>query len=161
MSVKKYNVWLEMDFPSQTPVKCSSPENILNAFAVEPVECLRAEDYIVVFKDEESILTAKPDLSILSKLDLRGVAITSASGKYDFITRFFGPNIGINEDPVTGSAFTQLIPYWANKFNKNELMAKQVSQRGGEVKCTYSGERVRISGKAFKYMIGTIELDMQ
>jgi len=65
---------------------------------------------------------------------------------------------GINEDPVTGSAFTQLIPYWANKLNKNRLNAKQVSKRGGEVACLYSGERVQISGKSVKYMVGTIEI---
>jgi len=149
---------LQMDFPSQVPVKCPIPEQILYAFNEKPVECLKAEDYIVVFQNEDSIFNAKPNLSALSELDLRGVAITSTSKNYDFVTRFFAPNYGINEDPVTGSAFTQLIPYWADKLNKHQLSAKQVSQRGGEVGCIYSGERVQISGKAVKYLVGTIEV---
>lgn len=158
LTVKRNNNWLEMNFPSQPPVKCSTPHQILNAFDETPIECLKSEDYIVVFENEKSVLNASPNFSILSELDLRGVAITSASNKYDFITRFFAPKYGINEDPVTGSAFTQLIPYWANKLNKNSLNAKQVSKRGGEVACIYSDERVQISGKAVKYMVGTIEI---
>lgn len=158
LSVKQNNDWLEMDFPSQPPVKCSTPEQILRAFDESPVECLQAEDYVVVFENEESILSANPNLLFLSELDLRGVAITSKSKSHDFITRFFAPKYGINEDPVTGSAFTQLIPYWSNKLNKQCLNAKQVSKRGGEVRCVYSGERVQISGKAAEYMVGIIEI---
>lgn len=158
LTVKRNNGRFEMDFPSQPPVPCDTPREILDAFKETPIECLKSEDYIVVFKAEARILNANPDLSLLSELDLRGVAITSISNKYDFVTRFFAPKYGINEDPVTGSAFTQLIPYWANKLNKNDLLAKQVSRRGGEVICRYFGERVQISGKAAKYMVGTIEV---
>jgi len=158
LTVKKNNNWLQMDFPSQPPVRCEIPQQILEAFDETPVECLKSEDFIVVFENEETILNSKPKLSLLSELDLRGVAITSKSKKYDFVTRFFAPKYGINEDPVTGSAFTQLIPYWSNKLNKNSLNAKQVSNRGGEVECIHSGERVTISGKAVKYMVGTIEI---
>ncbi len=158
LTVKRNSDWLEMDFPSQPPVSCDTPQLILDAFDATPVECLKSEDYIVVFENEETILNSKPLLSLLSELDLRGVAITSRSTKYDFITRFFAPKYGINEDPVTGSAFTQLIPYWSNKLHKYNLNAKQVSNRGGEVKCIYSGDRVGISGKAVKYMVGTIEI---
>ena len=158
LTVKRNNAWLQMDFPSQPPVRCEMPQQILEAFDETPVECLKSEDYIVVFENEETILNSKPKLSLLSELDLRGVAITSKSKKYDFVTRFFAPKYGINEDPVTGSAFTQLIPYWSDKLNKNTLNAKQVSNRGGEVKCIHSGERVTISGEAVKYMVGTIEI---
>lgn len=158
LTVKRNNAWLQMDFPSQPPVRCEMPQQILEAFDETPVECLKSEDYIVVFENEETILNSKPKLSLLSELDLRGVAITSKSKKYDFVTRFFAPKYGINEDPVTGSAFTQLIPYWSNLLNKNSLNAKQVSNRGGEVECFHSGERVTISGKAVKYMVGTIEI---
>jgi len=158
LTVKRNNAWLQMDFPSQPPVRCEMPQQILEAFEETPVECLKSEDYIVVFENEETILNSKPKLSLLSELDLRGVAITSKSKEYDFVTRFFAPKYGINEDPVTGSAFTQLIPYWSVKLNKNTLNAKQVSSRGGEVKCIHSGERVTISGEAVKYMVGTIEI---
>lgn len=159
LKVTQNNDWLEMDFPSQAPVQCPIPEQILSAFNDKPIACLKSEDYIVVFENEESILNASPDLVILSELDLRGIAITARSKEYDFVSRFFAPNYGINEDPVTGSAFTQLIPYWSRKLNEKSLSAKQVSKRGGEVKCVDSGDRVKISGKAAKYMTATIEVE--
>jgi len=112
----------------------------------------------VVFDNEKSVRNANPNLSVLSELDLRGVIITSISDKFDFVTRCFAPKYGINEDPVTGSAFTQLIPYWSNKLKKPILNAKQVSRRGGEVACIYAGERVQVSGKAVKYLVGVIEI---
>ena len=158
LTVQRNNDLLEMDLPAQVPVNCSTPELIIQAFNQTPIECLKAEDYIVVFENEASVVNAAPDLALLSELDLRGVAITAKSRKYDFVTRFFAPKYGINEDPVTGSAFTQLIPYWSIKLNQPNLNAKQVSNRGGEVGCIYSGERVRISGNATKYMIGNIEI---
>jgi len=147
LTVEKDEEWLEMNFPSQEPKYCETPEIIERAFNKKPLECLRNEDYIVVFENEEDIINAKPDLSLLEKLDLRGIAITSSSKKYDFISRFFAPKYGINEDPVTGSAFTQLIPYWAKKFNKKEMLAKQVSKRGGEVRC-----------EPIEYMVGKIKI---
>lgn len=158
LTVNRNKDSFEMDFPSQPPSQCLIPEQILKAFDEFPVECLKSEDYIVVFDNEQSVLEASPNLSLLSTLDLRGVAITSKSEKYDFVTRFFAPKYGISEDPVTGSAFTQLIPYWSKKLNKPVLHAKQVSKRGGEVGCVYANERVQISGKAVKYMVGTIEI---
>ena len=119
LSVKKNNDWLEMDFPSQAPIQCPIPDQILNAFDQKPIECLKSEDYIVVFENEESILNAKPNLLHLSELDLRGVVITAKSKEYDFVTRFFAPNYGINEDPVTGSAFTSTAKYVKPKSIKN------------------------------------------
>lgn len=159
LKVAQNDEWLEMDFPSQAPVECDIPESIIKAFSVEPIECLKAEDYIVVFDNEETILNEEPELSELAKLDLRGVTITAASNEYDFVNRFFGPKVGIDEDPVTGSAFTQLVPYWSDKLNKEELSVKQVSKRGGEARCTLSGDRVKISGKVALYMMGTIDID--
>ena len=156
LNVSRIEDRLEMDFPSQPATPCPIPEAILNAFTDKPIECLKAEDYIVVFEHENDIVNARPDLSKLAELDLRGVIITAKSNDYDFVTRFFAPNYGINEDPVTGSAFTQLIPYWSKVLNKTELKAKQVSQRGGEVGCVDSGDRVKISGKAVQYLVGSI-----
>lgn len=159
LSVKRLNDWLEMDFPSQPPEKCTAPQSLLDAFEQTPLECLKSEDYIVVFEDESSVLNAVPDLVLLAEIDLRGVLITSKSANYDFVTRCFAPKYGINEDPVTGSAFTQLVPYWADKLDKQTFKAKQVSRRGGVVNCVYSGERVKISGKAIQYMSGVIEVN--
>ncbi len=147
---------LVMDFPSQPPVAGDIPEEIVKAFETRPLECLRSEDLIVVFESEAEVTHAKPDMSQLERLDLRGVAITARSSQYDFVARFFAPKYGIPEDPVTGSAYTQLAPYWAEKLNKNNLKAKQVSPRGGEVSCEVMGDRVQIAGRAVLYMQGKI-----
>ena len=150
---------LVMDFPLQPPVPCQIPDEIVRAFKVKPIECLESEDYIVVFENEEDLLLADPDLLELSKLDLRGVVITAKSSKYDFAARFFGPKLGINEDPVTGSAYTQLVPYWAERLGVEKLHAKQLSKRGGELLCEVVGDRVNIAGRAVKYLTGEIEID--
>lgn len=156
--VSKNGEWLAMDFPAQPAKPCPTPEPITRAFKTSAVECLKSQDYIIVFANENEVLNAKPDMALLSELDLRGVAITAKGKSYDFVSRFFAPKSGINEDPVTGSAFTQLIPYWSKKLDKKELKAKQISARGGEVNGTYLGQRVEISGKAIKYMVGNIEI---
>lgn len=152
--------WLVMDFPAQPPVSCDIPKEIIEAFDTMPVECLKSEDYIVVFERESDIESVKPDFGQLVKLDLRGVIITSKSGRYDFITRFFAPKYGIPEDPVTGSAYTQLAPYWASKIGKKRFQVKQVSSRGGELTCEIRDDRVLIYGKAVKYMEGTINIEV-
>ena len=156
LTVTKKDDWLEMDFPSKVPVECSVPEQILKAFPTRTTECLKADDYIVVFENEANIANAKPDIALLAELDLRGVVITAKSKEYDFVVRFFVPKHGIDEDPVTGSVFTQLIPYWSDKLDKRQLTAKQVSARGGEVGCVDAGDRVKISGRAVQYMAGII-----
>lgn len=137
---------------------CEIPEEIINAFAKEPVECLKSEDYIVIFDNEEEVLLADPNLEEIKKLDVRGVIITSKSKKYDFVVRFFAPKYGINEDPVTGSAYTQLMPYWSERLGSTKLHAKQVSSRGGELFCELQENRVKIAGKAVKYLEGKIEI---
>ena len=158
LTVEKNEELLIMNFPSQPPASCKVPDEIRNAFQAAPIECLKSEDYIVVFGGEEEIASARPNLFELSKLDLRGVVITSKSNKYDFIARFFAPKYGINEDPVTGSAYTQLMPYWSRILGVTKLHAKQVSRRGGEVFCELAGDRVSIAGKAITYMLGEIEI---
>jgi len=158
--LQKYD-WLVLDFPSQPPIPCHVPDAIVKAFKKTPIECLRSEDYIVVFESESDILSIKPDMDYLKKLDLRGVIITARSRQYDFVSRFFAPNCGIDEDPVTGSAHTQLTPYWAQILGKTSMTAKQVSSRGGELICELHNDRVFISGKAVKFLEGKIELNIQ
>jgi len=158
LNVGREGELLVMDFPAQPPEPCETPEEILHAFGVEPVICLKAEDYIVVYELEEDVLTADPKLELLRELDGRGVIITSLSEKYDFVSRFFAPNYGIDEDPVTGSAFTQLAPYWSGQLGRSKLHAKQVSSRGGEVICELKGDRVAIAGTAVKFLQGEIEI---
>ena len=159
LTVTKDDEWLVMDFPAQPPVLCEIPPEIVKAFDVAPIECLKSEDYMVVFEREMDVETANPDFAQLKKLDLRGVIITAKSSSYDFITRFFAPKYGVPEDPVTGSAYTQLAPYWASKLGKKRFNVKQVSLRGGELSCEIVDNRVLISGKAIKYLEGKIKIE--
>lgn len=158
LKVEKYNDLLTMNFPSQPPTVCELPIEIQQAFNTTPIECLKSEDYILVFKNENEVFNARPNIELLKNTDLRGVIITSHSESYDFVSRFFAPKYGINEDPVTGSAHTQLTPYWSNKLTKNKLTAKQISSRGGELLCELVGRRVNISGSAVKYLQGEITI---
>ena len=157
--VTKDNERIVMDFPAQPPVLCDIPKEIGKAFNIAPIECLKSEDFIVVFEREIDIESAKPDLEQLTKLDLRGVIITAKSSRYDFIARFFAPKYGIPEDPVTGSAYTQLAPYWASKIGSKRFSVKQVSSRGGKLTCEIVDDRVLISGKAIKYLEGKINIE--
>ncbi|MBL4608349.1 MAG: PhzF family phenazine biosynthesis protein [Pseudomonadales bacterium] len=154
--VAQHNNGFVMNFPTQAPRLTDIPAQLLKAFDVAPVDCLSSEDYILVFENEQQVLDAQPNFSLLAQLDLRGVIITAKGSEYDFVSRVFAPKYGINEDPVTGSAFTQLIPYWAEKLGKDAMQAKQVSTRGGVVGCELLGDRVKISGNAVTYMEGRI-----
>lgn len=156
LTVIKKEALLVMDFPAQPPSLCDLPLEIKQAFDFKPIECLKSEDYIVVLKNEADVLNAKPKLELLNNIDLRGVIITAKSDNYDFVSRFFAPKYGINEDPVTGSAYTQLTPYWEKKLGKKSLHAKQLSRRGGELFCESLGDRITIAGSAVKYLQGKI-----
>lgn len=150
---------LVMDFPAQPPVPCAIPKEIVEAFNLPPVECLKSEDLLVVFEREKDIEAASPDFELLTKLDMRGVIITAPASRYDFVARFFAPKYGIPEDPVTGSAYTQLAPYWASKTGLKKFRAKQLSSRGGELRCEVAGDRVFIAGKAVKFLEGNIRIE--
>lgn len=147
---------LVLDFPAQPPAACDTPEALEKAFGIPPVECLKSKDYLVVFAYEADVESVKPDFSQLMRLDLRGVIITAPSAAYDFVVRFFAPKLDVPEDPVTGSAYTQLAPYWASKLGARRFHARQVSTRGGDVTCEVVGDRVFIAGTAVKYLEGKI-----
>lgn len=156
LSVTKNGDMLEMDFPAQPSQKCSPPQNLINAFEIEPVDVLCSQDYFVIFPKEEDVRNLRPDIVKLKELDLRGVIVTAKSDKVDFVSRFFAPKIGVDEDPVTGSAHCALAPYWSKELGKVELHAYQLSDRGGELFCKAKGNRVLISGKAITYLEGNI-----
>ncbi|MDX8413226.1 MAG: PhzF family phenazine biosynthesis protein [Mariprofundales bacterium] len=158
LKVSHHDDQLVMDFPAQPALACAVPLPIQEAFSAAPIACLKAEDYIVVLADEGAVLAARPNLSALKKLDLRGVIITSLATKYDFVSRFFAPKLGIDEDPVTGSAHTQLAPYWAAALGRSHLCAKQLSARGGVLSCEVVDQRVMIAGRAVIFMQGMIDL---
>jgi len=160
LAVKKNGNMLEMDFPLLAPKPCAAPEHLIEGLGKTPVEVLEAQDYIAVYGDEATIRSIVPDQVLLNRLDLRGVCITAPGDSVDFVSRFFAPKFGIPEDPVTGSAHCELAPYWASKLNKNDLKARQVSKRGGELYCRVEKEkgRIFISGQAVTFMIGDIYL---
>jgi PhzF family phenazine biosynthesis protein len=150
---------LVLDFPAQPPYPCAVPAAIGRAFAESPLECLSRDDLMLVFEDEDSVRQAAPDMGALKNLEYRGIIITAASKEYDFVSRFFAPALGVDEDPVTGSAHTMLAPYWAGRLGKPRLLARQVSARGGDLSCEFTGERVLIAGHAVKYLQGVLEVE--
>ena len=158
LSVYQDKDWLVMDFPSTPPIACDAPSEIIEAFGIEPIEVLKSNDYIVVFENENEILSLSPNLSFLENIDGRGVIITSKGKNSDFVSRFFAPKCGVNEDPVCGSAHCSLTPYWAKKLNKNKLAARQLSNRGGLLRCELIDNRVLISGQAIMYLEGTLHV---
>lgn len=158
--VSRNNEVLTLDFPSQPPIRCETPKIIVSGLGQTPLECLRSEDFLAVFETEEEVASIVPDFNCLRRLELRGVIATAPSLEYDFVSRFFAPKYGVSEDPVTGSAHTQLAPYWSQKMGKSKLSARQVSARGGNLLCKVVQDRVMISGRAIRYLKGDIEIDI-
>ncbi|MGK0299060.1 MAG: PhzF family phenazine biosynthesis protein [Gammaproteobacteria bacterium] len=158
LSVSKDNELLTLNFPAQPAVECETPNGLVKSLGVTPNHCLKGEDYIAVFDNQDDVAGIIPDFEGLKELDLRGVMVTASGNDYDFVLRFFAPKVGIPEDSVTGAAFTRLIPYWAERLGKSTLTAKQISSRGGEVWCELKDDRVLISGTARQYLVGTIEI---
>jgi len=148
---------LTMDFPSRPPKPIPPSEEIDRILGVTSTELLQSRDILVVLENEEQVRALRPDLMALSQRDdIFAVIVTAPGRSCDFVSRFFAPREGIPEDPVTGSAHCTLIPYWSKRLGKKELLAHQVSARGGELYCVDRGERVWIGGKAALYMKGTI-----
>jgi PhzF family phenazine biosynthesis protein len=159
LKVKKRNELIILNFPASPLTKTEIPENLRLAFNYQPVKCLKGrDDYMLIFENEEQIVNLKPDFQQILASKTRGVITTASSEKLDFVSRFFAPAVGVNEDPVTGSAHTMLIPYWSGVLGKIELTAKQVSARGGILHCKNCGDRVEIGGKAVTFLSGEIML---
>ena len=135
----------------------NTPTEIKNGIPAPVTETYRGKtDYMVVLTSQSDLENCTPDLNIINHLDCRGVIVTAPGTAVDFVSRFFAPQSGIPEDPVTGSAHTTLTPYWSQKLDKSSLSAKQLSQRGGDLVCQLNGDRVLISGQAVTYLIGEI-----
>jgi len=160
LRVEKRQGLLCMDFPATPPSPCHTPATMAEALGKEPVEVLAADDYLVRLESKADVLAIEPDDALLSQLDLRGVIVTAPANRnentsesgVDFVSRFFAPNIGIHEDPVTGSAHCTLTPYWAAKLGKRVLHARQISKRGGDIICELKGDRISLSGHAITFM---------
>lgn len=159
LSVRNDGDWLALNFPMDNIQPVETPAVLYNALNVKPARCfLGRENYLVILHSQNEVEALKPDFRMLKQLHSFGVIVTAKGNDVDFVSRFFAPNAGIGEDPVTGSAHTSLVPYWSNELKKTDLTAKQVSQRGGVLKCRPLGDRVEISGKAVTYMTAEVEL---
>ena len=151
LTARRKSGLIEMDFPSEDPWEVEMPEDLLMAISKRPLYVGRNRfDYIALYEGEETIRSAVPELTHIRRLDSRGLIITSVSSshRYDFVSRFFAPNAGIEEDPVTGSAHCCLCPFWSRRLGKKELTGYQASERGGLVNTRLSEKRVFLSGKA-------------
>jgi PhzF family phenazine biosynthesis protein len=155
LKVHRENDLIVLDFPASSVTETEIPDAVAKAFNINPKACLKGrDDIMLVYESEHEIELLQPDFQQLVEAQTRGVICTSKSNKYNFVSRFFAPAVGVNEDPVTGSAHTMLIPFWAEKLGKNELVAKQISARGGILYCKNCNDRVEIGGKAVTFLTG-------
>ena len=147
-----------MNFPSRPPEIDNNIELVSEALRKKTMALFRHRDAVAVFENEEDIKSMIPNMEKLEKLDYASVIITAPGRDVDFVSRNFAPKLGIPEDPVTGSAHCELIPYWSKILNKKELLANQISERGGKLYCTHNGDRVTIGGEAVTFLRGEIEI---
>jgi PhzF family phenazine biosynthesis protein len=159
LTVARDGEMLALDFPSRPPAPCPMSEALVAALGKRPAELLAARDYLAVYDSAAEIAALTPDFAAVAALDRFAVIVTApGSDGVDFVSRFFAPARGVDEDPVTGSAHCTLIPYWAQRLGKSRLEAHQLSRRGGALSCAVEGERVTIAGRARLYLEGTIAI---
>ena len=159
--ITKTDFGFSMDFPAFTPVTLDAniPADLIAGLGkVTPKKVMAAFDYIVVLNSEEEVKRLSPDFSKWLNLDLRGVVVTAIGEEVDFVSRCFFPKLRVNEDPITGSAHCELMPYWASELDNNELKAQQVSTRSGNLFCELKKDRVILTGSAVDYMTGEITI---
>jgi PhzF family phenazine biosynthesis protein len=151
--------WIELDFPATPPVPADAPTGLSEALGVTPAYVGRTPfDYLVEAGDEATVRELRPDFGALARIETRGVIVTarSASPEFAFVSRFFAPAAGIDEDPVTGSAHCALAPYWAGRLGRDEFLAYQASARGGVIRAAVRGERVILGGQAVTALRGEL-----
>jgi PhzF family phenazine biosynthesis protein len=159
LSAQLQGDWITMDFPAEPETAATPPPHLAQALAVTPTYVGKNRfDYLVAVDSEETVQTMQPDFSLLGTVTCRGVIVTSRadSADYDFVSRFFAPRFGINEDPVTGSAHCCLGPFWQTRLNKDTFVAYQASPRGGVVRVSLTGDRVHLGGQAVTVMRGEL-----
>lgn len=154
---KKEDGMLILDFPADEMRPIEPYDELNTAIGKEPLESWKGKtDYMLIFGSQAEIASLEPDFLLLNTVEARGVIVTAPGDEVDFVSRFFAPKAGVNEDPVTGSAHTSLTPYWAHKLGKNSLTARQISKRGGNLICENKENRVKIGGYATLYLVGEI-----
>ena len=148
-----------LDFPLDPPRQLQNANLVANCLGAEPSLMFKGKfDLVAVFEDKQTLLNLEPDFTAIAELKARGLIVTAPGGDIDFVSRFFAPGIGIDEDPVTGSAHTLLTPYWSERLGKSEMVAEQLSPRGGILYCKLSSNRVLIGGQARAYLKGRISI---
>jgi PhzF family phenazine biosynthesis protein len=148
-----------LDFPSRMPLPCDVPDQLWKGIGISTaVEVLKSRDYFVVLPDEDAITSVEPDFAIIKELDAIGVIVTAKGRSADVVSRCFYPGAGIPEDPVTGSAHCNIVPYWSEKLQQTKLFCKQLSSRGGDLQCELKGDRVLMSGKCALFLEGEINI---
>lgn len=158
LRASKENEKIFLDFPADTPIRINEDPLVTESLGLRPKSLYRGtDDILAILNNESEIRDMKPDFNKIAELDCRGLIISAKGNEVDFVSRFFGPNCGINEDPVTGSAHTLMVPYWSGVLNKDDFIAKQLSARGGHLECRLSGNRVLLGGDSYRYLEGTIE----
>jgi PhzF family phenazine biosynthesis protein len=154
---KKNGEMITLDFPSVQVIRTNPVPGLIEAFSIRPKEIYKVhDDYMLIYPSEKDISNLHVNFEKLSNVDIRGVIVTARGKDVDFVSRFFAPRVGVNEDPVTGSAHTKLVPYWSKILGKKTMNAIQLSRRGGRLICTDKGSRVEISGQAALYLKGEI-----
>ncbi len=156
LKVEKNGDVLTLDFPSRPVSETEIPKGLIEAIGKHPKEVFKARDYFLVYETEKEVADIAPDFSKLLDVDAHGFIVTAKGDSSDFVSRFFAPEVGVSEDPVTGSAHCNLIPFWAERLSKTEMSARQISARGGELLCELKGDRVKIGGRAVLYLKGEI-----
>lgn len=149
---------MTLDFPIDPPTFIETPELITQALNCDIVETLKAREYLVIVKDEQTLRDLQPNHDLLKQLDLIGIIVSAPGEKYDFVSRCFYPKLSVPEDPVTGSAHCITVPYWAHKFDRSILNAEQISARSGQLCCELRGDRLLLTGNARLYLKGEIYL---
>jgi PhzF family phenazine biosynthesis protein len=158
LTVTRAGERLALDFPSRPATRTNEAAAIGAALGAVPLETHMANASMAVFESEQQVLALKPDMNAVAKIAGYGLIVTAPGSDCDFVSRFFAPQSGVPEDPVTGSAHCTLIPYWSKRLGKSRLHARQVSERGGELWCEDRGDRVTIAGHAAPYLVGTIDV---
>mgnify|MGYP000232091216 CR=1 FL=1 len=157
LTVRREGELYEMDFPALPVEPSRADDTLVHALGGRPAEVYTGMDLICVFDNEREIMELNPDFGMLKQIEgVRAVGVTAPGRSHDFVSRLFAPAVGVDEDPVTGSLHCLLAPYWADRLGRSRLVARQVSKRGGEIRCTVDGDRVRLSGRAVTYLEGTI-----
>ncbi len=149
---------LRMDLPADPPRPAEAPERLLDGLGRAPLEIHKGRYWLALYQSESEVRSLTPDIGAIAGVEPGNLIVTAAGDEVDFVSRFFAPGSGIDEDPVTGSAHCILTPFWADRLGKTRLEARQISARGGSLVCELAGERVRLSGACAFYMEGRIEL---